>query len=378
MPFFFGPLSVGEQPVGEPQLTQIFDQLKGMFPGMQGPTTYAGPQGTGLVPSIGFSLDYNPFGGTQPSSVQDVFSGQDLFSGSQRTTTQMGVTPESVTAATTMAGGNLTTPSAPAAADSQVAGVLDANRQALAAPGASPPPGASPFNTGMSDTQKGIGAATTALSIASGNPITSVAGLVGLVTGRDPLFGPWPTPYMRFGGNLTGTLREEQATIDMLGGDLRGAQTQGDIVQAIANAKDRMRRGEWGGDVIGGFGLGTGDYDLPDFPGAGGSEHEWGQVADFGPQVTALRDLITFQRERLPGGPTSLGAWSDVIAGNVAARDAEEQNRRVQELIGLGAPPDQAAQMLAQGYTGFSNVDDSGIFSPEGNRYQDPRFPGAN
>lgn len=352
MPFFFGPLSVGEKPVGDPQLTQMFDQLKGMFPGLQGQTTYAGPQGSGTAPSIGFSLDYNPFGGTQPSSVQDVFSGQDLFSGSQRTTTQAGVVPESVTAATTMAGGNLTTPSAPAAADSQVTGVLDANRQALAAPGASPPPGASPFNTGMSDTQKGIGAATTALSIASGNPITAVSGLVGLATGRDPLFGPWPTPYMRFGGNLTGTLREEQATIDMLGGDLRGAQTQGDIVQAIANAKDRMRRGEWGGDVVGGFGLGTGEYDLPDFPGAGGSEHEWGQVADFGPQVAALRDLIAFQRANLPTGGSSLLPWEQQIQQNAAGLKDEHVQRAVQ----LGMSEDEARVLSSTELANFINT----------------------
>lgn len=108
-------------------------------------------------------------------------------------------------------------------------------------------------------------------------------------------FGP-SKRWASFGGRLGETLNLEQASANGLSDQLMRIggyantsnrnRTLPDLAASIQGFEDSV------GARIGGFGQGNGPFDIAYLPGAGGSKHEGGQVADFGPMVDSLQTAV--------------------------------------------------------------------------------------
>jgi TP901 family phage tail tape measure protein len=165
------------------------------------------------------------------------------------------------------------------------------------------------FSSLGSSTSTGTLAGTVAgagLGFVVGGPAGALLGaaLGGTVGGfLGGLFGGGPSErWLSFGGRLGETLNLEQGATNALTGALKASATTGDVQSAIADWKSAV------GGRVGGFGAGSGPFDLPSLPGAGGSAHEGGAVADFEPQLVELRTFVSELMRRLPAGAPTLRA----------------------------------------------------------------------
>lgn len=109
-------------------------------------------------------------------------------------------------------------------------------------------------------------------------------------------------------------LQNTEAANQGLASALASATTPEEIQSAIATWKGAI------GQRVGGFGEGSGAFDLPGVPGATGTQHEGGAYADFGPEVLGLRSELDAARQGLPAS-SRLRALSDAIMGGQAAAD---------------------------------------------------------
>ena len=114
------------------------------------------------------------------------------------------------------------------------------------------------------------------------------------------LFGFGPSEdWLSFGERLEGNLGTTGTSLEQLGMDIVNAGSDEDITGAVARYKQAI------GGFAGGFGEGTGPYDIPVPPGATGTEHEGGLTADWGDAVTQLTAMLAAKRAGLEApGPT--------------------------------------------------------------------------
>jgi hypothetical protein len=130
--------------------------------------------------------------------------------------------------------------------------------------------------------------------------------------------------YWKFAPQLGITLTGETTGLKTLAGALPYVGSQAEL----GNLLDLFKRDQ--AQRIGGYGEGADRYTVPNLPGAGGSSHEGGIVADFGPQVTNLNALIPFLLAGLPA------------TGGTSAAQLYNQAR----------PPEQAPWMVTNPTTG--------------------------
>lgn len=130
-------------------------------------------------------------------------------------------------------------------------------------------------------------------------------------------------PYLMFGKRLGQQLNKTDTNLATLNKALPYAQSKEELGQ-ILNQFRQSVRGEqysWYGDDT------PSPYDIPSLPGAGGSKHEWGQVADYAPFQNFVQSQVNTLRNTLPGNeignlstlptdPTRLwGQFQDQSAG---------------------------------------------------------------
>lgn len=102
-------------------------------------------------------------------------------------------------------------------------------------------------------------------------------------------FGP-SKRWLNFPNELAQTLSLTESSNQKLAAALANASNENDIKGAIAAWKSDI------GGRVGGFGAGSGEFDIPDVPGATGTKHEGGISANFNPQTAGLRALMGVAR----------------------------------------------------------------------------------
>lgn len=154
----------------------------------------------------------------------------------------------------------------------------------------------------------GVGAASGALG--------AMAIPLAVVTIAD-MFGSggrmWPDAFSKsmgdwasFGSSLKNTLTGSGQNLARLAKALPFTGSKAELSTLLGSYAQGMRNAG-----IGGYGEGAAPFTIPNVPGAGGSAHEWGQVADFGPQVNQLQAAVSRLAEILPetGGPGMADVW---------------------------------------------------------------------
>lgn len=155
----------------------------------------------------------------------------------------------------------------------------------------------------------------TANAIYQGTPIAMLDLGGGLSEGIVEALAPTSQSWRAFGGNLAGTLEGSGLGLGTFANALPYVESQAGLADLIGAYERQMQnRG------IGGYGEGNDPFNIANVPGAGGSAHEWGQTADFGPQVNLLQQAVTGLRGALPetGGSDPMALWNQMLARDQA------------------------------------------------------------
>jgi hypothetical protein len=147
-------------------------------------------------------------------------------------------------------------------------------------------------------------------------------------------------PWLTFGKGLQNSLGNEGASAGELSSALPYVQSQDQLKQILDLYKGQV------GQSVGGYGAGSDPFTVPGLPGAGGSSHEWGQVANFDNLTNDLNTAIGALKGFLPesgGGPADV-LWNTLRTNQYRNQQrAQGFNQDVLQYLS----PDQQAEMQA-------------------------------
>jgi len=197
--------------------------------------------------------------------------------------------------------------------------------------------------------------------------------------GEGPLAPPPPSNWDLFGSRVRDTLRGSHRGAQSLIDETKAAKTRGDLQLASANYLGRLsdlgigniydrvpvsrRAGE---DFWREFDSNPTVY-LPTPPGATGTKHEKGLVADFDPAFAQVRTGFLDLYRRLPsGGPSgSIQDYATFKAEQTRQADAALATSQLSAYQQAGFSPEQAQRAI-------QNPGAEEFYSPEGNRLMLP------
>jgi hypothetical protein len=220
-----------------------------------------------------------------------------------------------------------------------------------------------------------VGAGAAFAPIAAALLISTISGLAG---GEDPfgegiqdMMKPLMGDYASFYKDLGTTLEGSRTGMETLYKSMPYAQSQEDLGQIVDAFKAQQA------ERIGGYGVGSDRFTIPDLPGAGGSKHEGGQIADFGPSVAQLNQGLQGLYGKLPAGQETRGITGKSVWDQVLR---ETQTQGAVDKYG-GVSTDVPAQHWARGPSGaFETISGAQADSGEGWAvaenvyYGDPRY----
>jgi hypothetical protein len=159
------------------------------------------------------------------------------------------------------------------------------------------------------DYQKALHAAAAGLAIAgpfTGGVTAVVAAVLELGLFLEGLFGGPSEEWLSFGPRLQENLETTRVAMEQLTVDIDAAQSPEELGAVIGKYRDTI------GTYAGGFGTGAAPLELPVPPGATGTEHESGLIANWEEATRALeamRDLkLASFREAEPPAPAAAAA----------------------------------------------------------------------
>ena len=206
------------------------------------------------------------------------------------------------------------------------------------------------------------GFGTAAGAAAAPIAIALIADQINQLAGGEPIydFGAMLEPtmgaYPFFGKEVGKTLGEENLALQSFGSALPAVQSQAQLDQLLDLYKNAV------GQRVGGYGEGAAPGTVPGLPGATGTAHEWGQVADFDPVTSAINQILGPLRGALPATGGDAGQlWNQMRTQQVDPLQAPMMvtmpDGNVQFL-----PPDLAASAYGQA---VEPLRQAGVWFPE-------------
>jgi hypothetical protein len=161
-------------------------------------------------------------------------------------------------------------------------------------------------------------------------------------------------------------LAGESTALKTLADILPYVESQEQLANVIADFKTKVYQ-----SGVGGYGEGSGPFEIPNLPGATGTKHELGQKINFDSPIAQLQALINQMQQRLP----ATGGRDARSLSNTLGRYKQATTDVARSGVGATAPPQMLVRMPDGTFTVVTNEE----FSPdmvvaESVFYGDPRY----